>query len=106
MSCGLSWAGAVAIRPLPGPCLISTAKRSVVTEAGFQLGTGSTPACMTTRPARARMQVWANCRAYNAEGSDICRASKRLEKAVLAAWKEAGLPRRPGAAYLDADPPA
>ncbi len=40
------------------------------------------------------MQVWANCRAYNAEGSDISRAAKRLEKRVLAAWKDAGLPRK------------
>lgn len=40
------------------------------------------------------MQVWANCRAYNAEGSDIMRLCKRLEKQLLAAWKEAGLPRK------------
>ncbi len=39
-------------------------------------------------------QVWANCRAYNAEGSDIMRLCKRLEKLLLAAWKEAGLPRK------------
>lgn len=48
--------------------------------------------------AHAQAQVWANCRAYNAEGSDIARAAKKLEKAVLAAWKGAGLPRKPGAA--------
>ncbi|BDA48817.1 probable pH-interacting protein at C-terminar half [Coccomyxa sp. Obi] len=49
-------------------------------------------------------QVWANCRAYNAEGSDIMRLCKRLEKLLLAAWKEAGLPRKhPKPAAGDAD---
>ncbi len=52
-------------------------------------------------------QVWANCRAYNAEGSDIMRLCKRLEKQLLAAWKEAGLPRKhpkPAAAGDAAEP--
>ena len=41
------------------------------------------------------VQVWANCRAYNAEGSDICRLAGRLEKQLTAAWRDAGLPRKP-----------
>lgn len=43
-------------------------------------------------------QVWTNCRLYNAEGSDISRACKRLEKHALAAWKEHELPRKHGSA--------
>ena len=43
-------------------------------------------------------QVWTNCRLYNAEGSDIARACKRLEKAALASWKEHDLPRKHGSA--------
>lgn len=39
--------------------------------------------------------MWANCRAYNAEGSDICRLAGRLEKQLAAAWRGAGLPRKP-----------
>ena len=46
-------------------------------------------------PARC-VQVWTNCRLYNAEGSDIARACKRLEKHALAAWKEHELPRKHG----------
>ncbi len=42
------------------------------------------------------MQVWTNCRLYNAEGSDISRACKRLEKHALAAWKEHELSRKHG----------
>lgn len=42
------------------------------------------------------VQVWTNCRLYNAEGSDICRACKRLEKHALTAWKEHDLPRKHG----------
>ena len=42
------------------------------------------------------MQVWTNCRLYNAEGSEISRACKRLEKHALAAWKEHELQRKHG----------
>ena len=42
------------------------------------------------------LQVWTNCRLYNAEGSDIARACKRLEKAALSAWKDSELPRKLG----------
>ena len=48
-------------------------------------------------------QVWANCRAYNAEGSDIMRICKRLEKLLLAAWKDADLPRKHPKPTADAD---
>lgn len=40
------------------------------------------------------MQIWANCRLYNSEGSDIAKICKRMEKQVLNAWKAAGLPRK------------
>lgn len=43
------------------------------------------------------LQVWTNCRLYNAEGSDISRACKRLEKHALTAWKADELPRKRGA---------
>ena len=45
---------------------------------------------------RLIVKVWTNCRLYNAEGSDIARACKRLEKHALAAWKDSELPRRLG----------
>ena len=42
------------------------------------------------------LKVWTNCRLYNAEGSDIARACKRLEKHALNAWKDSKLPRKLG----------
>ena len=42
--------------------------------------------------------MWTNCRLYNAEGSDIARACKRLEKHALSAWKDSELPRKLGSA--------
>lgn len=47
--------------------------------------------------------MWANCGAYNAEGSDIMRICKRLEKLLLAAWKDADLPRKHPQPAADAD---
>ncbi len=44
------------------------------------------------------LKVWTNCRLYNAEGSDIARACKRLEKHALSAWKDSNLPRKLGSA--------
>jgi hypothetical protein len=42
--------------------------------------------------------IWGNCRAYNADGSDMAAAADAAEAAFARAWQRAGLPDQAPAA--------
>uniref|UniRef100_A0A061SHW1 Tripartite motif-containing protein 33 n=1 Tax=Tetraselmis sp. GSL018 TaxID=582737 RepID=A0A061SHW1_9CHLO len=47
--------------------------------------------------------TWRNCRTYNMQGSEICKAADKLETAFESRWAEAGLPRDESVSYSEAD---
>lgn len=51
-------------------------------------------------------QVWANCRLYNQDESDIVQLANDLARQFLAAWQDRGLPVVPAAAASQPQPPS
>ena len=57
-------------------------------------------------PKSGRTQVWANCRLYNQDESDIVQLANDLARQFLAAWQSRGLPVAPTAAAPLPRPPS